>query len=72
MSRRDSGVFDADVHQGVTRSSRASINIKTGELERSEDYAYLKKTDVDIIKNVLSYHENILTSDYVVPGTLYM
>mmetsp|Transcript_4065 Transcript_4065/g.6301 ORF Transcript_4065/g.6301 Transcript_4065/m.6301 type:complete len:108 (-) Transcript_4065:59-382(-) len=65
-----SKVFNADVHQGVTKSHRSEIDKKTGAVIRSDKFAYLKKSDVSLIKNVLTYHETILSSDYIAPGTL--
>lgn len=69
IDKRNSDVFSADVHEGVTKSSRTSINQHTGELQRSE-HVYLKPVEVHMIQNILSYHETILYSDYTIDGTL--
>lgn len=69
-SAKASEIFNADVHQGVTRSKRTQIDQKTGKVVRSDRFAYLKPSDVSVIKNVMAYHETILCSEFIIPGTL--
>lgn len=64
-------VFSSDVHEGVTKSSRTKFN-DNGDVVRSADFAYLNPGDVEMIQNVMSYHETILHSEYIVPGTLVL
>jgi len=64
-------VFKKDAHEGhaVTQSKRTVFNEETGAVE-VRSFAYLRGDDPVGIRDVLTLHEEIEHSDFVIPGTI--
>lgn len=66
-------VFKKDAHSGhqTTQSKRTVFNEETGAIE-VRSFAYLRGNDAELIRDVLSRHQEIEHSDYVLPATVVL